>query len=183
MKKKYYRGEIAQVILGTLIGATIGFGFAVAPGLAYIFKLFDAHTKNEKSRIRQSLANLRRRKCIHIYTNKKGEKIIKLTGKGYQQVMLKKLDELKTKNKNWDKIWHIVIFDIPEKKKVARNSIHRKLKELNFYPLQKSTFIYPYDCGEEINFLGHYYKVRKHICYIKSNDVENDEVLKKHFAL
>ena len=49
--------------------------------------------------------------------------------------------------------WRIVIFDIPEKFKKAREALRMKLKELGFLELQKSVFIFPYECEDEINFI------------------------------
>ncbi|MCH7763134.1 MAG: hypothetical protein IIB95_05255, partial [Candidatus Marinimicrobia bacterium] len=62
--------------------------------------------------------------------------------------------------------WRIVIFDIPEKRKKARDAINLKLKELGFHPIQKSTFIFPYECRNEIDFVAEHFFVRKYINYI-----------------
>ena len=45
------------------------------------------------------------------------------------------------KPKIWDKKWRIVVFDIPEKQRGARDSLRTYLKKLDFYELQKSIFI------------------------------------------
>jgi DNA-binding transcriptional regulator PaaX len=49
------------------------------------------------------------------------------------------VEEVKLKKpEKWDKKWRIVIFDIPNKKKPARNTLTEKLKKLGFYHLQKA---------------------------------------------
>src|SRR3989344_4593151 len=53
----------------------------------------------------------------------------------------------------WDKLWRLVIFDIPEEERTGRMALAAKLKELGFYPLQKSVFIHPYECKDEIDFI------------------------------
>jgi len=45
--------------------------------------------------------------------------------------------------KPWDKKWRLVVFDIPEKNRLARDALRKKLKELGFAPLQRSTWISP----------------------------------------
>jgi len=57
------------------------------------------------------------------------------------------------RNKNrgqWDKKWRLVIFDIPKEMHKERVRFREKLKFLGFAMLQKSVFIFPYSCDEEV---------------------------------
>lgn len=54
------------------------------------------------------------------------------------------------KNKKWDHQWRIVIFDIPQEMYRQRNNFRNKLKSFGFYMLQKSVFVFPYQCEEEL---------------------------------
>lgn len=54
------------------------------------------------------------------------------------------------KNIKWDHQWRIVIFDIPQEMHRQRNNFRNKLKSLGFYMLQKSVFVFPYPCEEEL---------------------------------
>ena len=67
----------------------------------------------------------------------------------------------------------MVIFDIPEQHKRARESLRLKLKNLNFYQLQKSVFVFPYHCKNEIEFIAEFFRIKKFITYIEA------KVLKK----
>ena len=60
---------------------------------------------------------------------------------------------LKLKNRTWDKKWRIVIFDIPQELHIARVKLRARLKNLGFYMLQKSVFIFPYPCEGELGTL------------------------------
>ena len=80
-------------------------------------------------------------------------------------------------------MWRMVIFDIPEKRKKARNAINFKLKELGFYPIQKSTFIFPYECKNEIDFIGEHFFARKYISYIIAKYIDDEKKLRKLFNL
>ena len=52
----------------------------------------------------------------------------------------------------WDGFWRIVIFDVPEKLRKRETYSGKKIKTLAFFPLQKSVFVYPFDCRrDEIN--------------------------------
>jgi len=85
--------------------------------------------------------------------------------------------------KKWDGIWRIVIFDIQENEKTARNALRLKLKELGFYQLQKSVFIHPYPCLNEIQFIEEIFKVGSYINFIEAQKIEGDEWLKQKFNL
>jgi len=78
----------------------------------------------------------------------------------------------------------MVIFDIPEKKSKERRALSMKLKELGFYPLQESVFIYPYDCSDEIDFVCGFLEIDRYVnyCIVDSlNKKEGD--LRKFFEL
>jgi len=181
--EKYSKGEIAQIIIVSLavVGGT--FILAAAPGFAHIFKLFDAKTGRDKGRVKQSLNYLEKNNTIRIY-DRVGRKVITLTNKGKQKVQQKKFDELKlTTQKKWDKIWRIVIFDIPENKRHVRLAVSFKLKQIGFYPLQKSVFIYPHECKKEIDFVRNFLDVKKCVRYILAHDIEDNHHLKEHFKI
>lgn len=74
----------------------------------------------------------------YIETEKTGRQIyLKLTNKGKQEVILKKLLEDNT----WDGKWRLIIFDIPEKHRILRRTLRVTLREWQFKPLQKSVWI------------------------------------------
>lgn len=83
----------------------------------------------------------------YIETPKDGKKILlKLTDKGKQTLILKKLLE----NKSWDGKWRIVIFDIPEKHRKVRNTLRNQLRQWHFERLQKSVWVGKKDVSSEI---------------------------------
>ena len=77
-----------------------------------------------------------------------------LTENGKEKTLIYNLDSIKLQQQDkWDGLWRIVIFDVPERFKKGRNALSSKLKQLGLYPLQKSVFIYPYECKDEIDFI------------------------------
>lgn len=52
--------------------------------------------------------------------------------------------------KKWDKKWRLVIFDIEEKQRKARDILRAKLKELGFGKWQRSVYISPHDFAQDI---------------------------------
>jgi DNA-binding transcriptional regulator PaaX len=86
------------------------------------------------------------------------------------------------RSKKWDKKWRIVLFDIPEPKKKIRDALRRKLKELGFLEFQKSVFVYPYSCGDEMNFVINFYGIPEEVYYLEAPIVSDDK-LRQHFKL
>ena len=109
---------------------------------------------------------------------------IVLTKEGEKKALKFKIDEIKIKKPlKWDGEWRIVIFDIPEKFKKAREALRMKLKELGFLELQKSVFILPYECEDEINFIIEVFLIRLFVRFIRAKYFTNEEQLKIKFGL
>lgn len=123
----------------------------IAPRLPYeILKYYMKNKKFNKNRFNRDLWRLRKRGDI---TMKKDS--VKITQKGKDRIINYQLEELKIrKPKRWDKKWRLVIFDIPESRKDIRDLLSRKLKDLGFLRYQKSVFICPYPCQNEINYIN-----------------------------
>lgn len=79
------------------------------------------------------------------------------------------------KKQKWDGLWRIIIFDISEDKKVAREVLRQKLKKFGFYHLQKSVFVFPYDCEKEITALADFFDARDSIECIIAKTLGNKE--------
>ena len=184
MKKKYSRGELSKEILkGLAIGGFVAVCF-VAPSFAQVAKLFGVKNSKDKWRLRRTLYNLTKEKLVKISYNKKGEEIIKITGDGEKRILKYKYEDIKIPvPKKWDKLWRLVIFDIPEVHRKARNALTSKLQEVGFYPLQKSVFIFPYECKDEIDFICEHFKIREYVNYFMIKEPENREYLKQWFDL
>ena len=182
MKQKQ-RKELAKNILLSVAAVGIVATIIVLPGTAYIFDLVKPRDKYERQRIKRSFYGLQKKKLVRIYS-KNGKEVMELTEDGKKKVFEYKIDDMKLKKpKRWDKKWRIVMFDIPEKRKRARDTLNFKLKDLGFQPLQKSTFISPYPCKDEIDFIVNYYLIQKYVVYLETKTISNEEFLRKKFNL
>ncbi|MBI4136052.1 MAG: CRISPR-associated endonuclease Cas2 [Candidatus Vogelbacteria bacterium] len=107
-----------------------------------------------------------------------------LTEEGKKRVLSFQIDKMEIKRPvKWDGKWCLVAYDIPEKKKPAREALREKLKELGFYEWQKSVFIYPFPCRDEIDFLVEFFEIRPHVRYAELSYPTNEAELKLHFEL
>ena len=115
---------------------------------------------------------------------KDGSIKIVLTKEGQKKALKFKLDEIEIKRPaKWNGEWRIVIFDIPEKLKKTREALRIKLKELGFLELQKSVFIFPYECESEIDFIVEVFLIRPSVRFVRAKSFTNEEQLKIKFNL
>lgn len=109
--------------------------------------------------------------------------------KGFTAKALEKLKKWHNKDRGvksvpkWDKKWRIVIFDIPESRKLSRDHLRFFLKELGFKMLQNSNWICPYGDFEEIQNFVKEQNVEKYVILIVSDKISNELLFKKEFDL
>lgn len=75
---------------------------------------------------------------------KHGEIYIRLTSQGSKKIT-RDFPLLSLQKRKWDGKWRVVIFDIEEVNRNARDGLRKKLKELGFGMIQKSVFISPHN--------------------------------------
>ncbi|OGF82849.1 hypothetical protein A3B18_02110 [Candidatus Giovannonibacteria bacterium RIFCSPLOWO2_01_FULL_46_13] len=110
-------------------------------------------------------------------------KKIDLSDRGKARWLRYKLKDIKlSRQKRWDRKWRMVLFDIQESKKKTRDALRRKLKEIGFLEFQKSVFVYPYPCRDEINFIINFFDVAEFVYYLET-EISPDDLLKKNFKL
>src|SRR3989338_1654638 len=87
------------------------------------------------------------------------------------------------KPKRWDRKWRVIVFDIPEKKRKIRDQIRTLFRTADFYLLQDSVWVYPYDCEDILTLLKTDLGVGKYILYLIVDELENDKHLREFFDL
>ena len=188
-KYKYYfakpKSEITKDILrGLLITGAVCIA-ATSPYFGInLLKVLIRKKKYSKKRVYDTFYALR--KYGFIKMEKKNHQIyISLTELGRKKAGIFQIDSLKiNRPKKWDKKWRIVIFDISYLKRAHRDALRGKLKELGFYQLQKSVWIYPFDCRAEIELLRDFFGLREEeMRLIISSDIGQSDSLKKIFKL
>ncbi len=173
-----------EILKGLAIGGLIVASFAL-PGLPQIFSLLGIDNAKDRYRVKRAIEALENKKLINIY-EKDDEQIIEITEKGEKRILKYKFDEMRIKRpKKWDGCWRVVAFDIPEKHKRGRDALTPKLKEMELYPIQKSVFICPFECRDEIDFIGEIFNIRKFIHYFvaKKINIDDEKYLRKYYNL
>src|SRR3989304_4484269 len=108
---------------------------------------------------------------------------LELTKNGETELELLEMKGWKMdKPKRWDGRWRMLIFDIPETRRPARDKVRQTLSTIGFYRLQDSVWIYPYDCEDLVTLLKTDFRVGKDLLYLIVDSIENDKNLRKSFG-
>lgn len=188
-KYKYYfkkpKSEISKDIFSWLLIA--GAVYIAASSPYFIRNLLTGYKKWQKypkRKVYDTFYMLRKKGYINI--EKRNRQIyISLTKEGKKKAGMFQIDALTIKKpKKWDKKWRIVIFDIAQLKKTYREAFRGKLKELGFYPLQKSVWVYPFDCQAETELLKDFFGLsNQEMRLIVADNISKDDQLRKSFKL
>lgn len=159
------RGSLSSIILLVLeksVDTTVNL-----MDFAYNSHFYAGYGRNEvpKSTLSKALKRLRVGGFIEEVKISK-ETYIKLTNYGK-----KNLSQHKWTKKNWDGKWRVVIFDIPEQKRVIRNLFRRNLKRWGFKKLQKSVWASKQDCFKELEEYVKDIKIEKWIILFEAQKI------------
>ncbi|MBI2356049.1 MAG: hypothetical protein HYV13_02495 [Candidatus Doudnabacteria bacterium] len=170
-----------KIILTVLAMAGVITIAVVAPALpAALGAIFGPAKQYSNKQLKRSLANLKKNGLISMSYEGKNV-VIKLTKDGKEKLLKYQLENMRIKpQKHWDRKFRAVIFDIPKEYKQASNLFAQKLKELDFVMLQKSVWVCPYPCEDEIDFLKEIYHVRPFVrlATIEKLDIQHDLIKK-----
>lgn len=138
----------------------------------------------ERRRLKEIIKEFYNDRLVSCKENKDGLAEIVLTKDGEKKALRFKIDEMEIKKPaKWDDEWRMVIFDIPEKFKKAREALRKKLKDLGFIKLQESVFVFPYECEDEVNFIVEVFLIRPFVRLLKVKSFTNEEQIRIKFGL
>lgn len=102
---------------------------------------------------------------------------IEITEKGKRRLLQYDFENMKLKAKKRDGKWRLIVFDIPEGKKGARDVFRRKLLQMDCIRLQDSVFVSAFPCKDEIDFLCHFLEISDFVTLVTLDKIERGEQL------
>lgn len=134
--------------------------------------------------LKRMLDRLRERKQVK-FVVRGGRTVLEITESGKKRFREFQLDDLKLPvPSKWDGKWTIVLFDIPENKKTARNALRRTLERIGFFPYHKSVLVHPSDAGDEIDYIVELFHLQPFVSHFRTPSLGKQEVYaRKHFEL
>lgn len=110
---------------------------------------------------------------------------ILLDAKTFKETYHWKKFRLITQSKKWDGLWRVVVFDIPEKQRKARDSIRHHLKKLGFVFWQKSVWVTIFDIKKELGKLLKDVGLEKYVIVLEAKNIgsfNNQKLIKTFFS-
>ena len=142
---------------------------------------YDHFRDKNKIKFSREIYRLKQAGIIKEYLKGK-ERCIQLTKKGGKRLQKYTLSALEVeKPSKWDGKWRMVIFDIPDTKRNARDFLRRKLEDLGFFKLQESVYVFPFECIAQIDYLKKTYYIAPYVQYILADRIETEVDLIKKF--
>jgi len=170
--KEKIRLTVKEILLAFYDGIVTMEDIFVYPWQRKNIRKYQRWREIDKNNFYHAIWQLEKQGYINRYKENK-KNLLKLTKIGTKKALRYILNEKQiAKPKNWDKKWRIIIFDIPKDKSTLRDIVRNKLKYWGFHQLQKSVFVYPFDCREEIASLKYLYGLEKYLQYIVAETIE-----------
>lgn len=73
------------------------------------------------------------------------------------------------KRNNWDRIWSIVVYFIPEEAREARDRLRQELSWMGYGPLSGATWISPHDLTKEVEEIAEKLQIREYVQVFQAN--------------
>jgi CRISPR-associated endonuclease Cas2 len=172
-----------KILLLFLGGLALGFTYHPGKQWKIIKNVSREWRRINEKELWQEIRKLYRSRLVDKRENPDGSFTFVLSAKGKIKTLSFQFEKIRLERKNWDGKWRLVVFDIPEKLKRARDALREKLKELGFYEFQKSVFVFPYESEDEIDFIIEFFELRQYVRTILAEKIDNELHLKKIFKM
>jgi len=178
-------GTIKKKIL-ILLTAGLALGLSRSPRQqSWILKQIPKELqKINKQALERAIKSLYASHLVNEKEHSDGSVTLVLSHQGKQKSLKFNIEKIEIKKpQKWDTKWRIVMFDIPEKKKRLREAIRFHFRKMGLIEYQKSVFVSPYPCENEIEFILEYYNARRFIRFILAENLDNEIHFMKKFNL
>lgn len=155
---------------------------AIAPNATgTILKMIKGHKQKKREQYRQMwrcFNYLKKKRILEFVREEDDGLVYRLSSSGKNRVRKFMIDELTINEpEDWDGKWRLITFDIPERHRQARQALAKKLKETGFYQCQKSVWVHPFPCDEEIEFLKDVFGIHPFIKIFEVNQMTDGKTL------
>ena len=184
-KKTRKLGAIQQKILLLLLGG-IALSCVRSPNksLKIVKEVSDEWRDINKQSTNRAIQALYESNLVEQKENNDGTITIVLNEDGKERALTYQVRKIRVSRPNiWDKKWWVVLFDIPEHDRESRDAFRDHLDDMGFLCLQKSVWVYPFNCKNEIDFIVESLAIKKHVRLIIADHIDNVEHIKQFFNL
>lgn len=178
-------GSLQKKFLILLFGhLSLGLCYTRGQRSAVLREMDKEWEKVDEESLRQAIQNLYKNRLLDIKETDGGKVKIVLNKNGEKKALEYQLEKMEIKKPlKWDGKWRMVLFDIPHSKRKVRDALRFHLKRLGFFQYQKSVFVCPYQCADEIDFIIEFYQIRPNVRQLVISEIDNDLHLRKIFKI
>lgn len=176
IKRRFRIGDNEKEIIKLIgIGVIVVSSLAL-PNLPLVLRPF---LKSRPNGIWELIKKLQKKKIVNL-----GGQEVRLTTRGRKVLREIEILEMEIpRPKKWDGVWHLVSYDIPNSLNKERDYFRSVLKRWQFYQIQKSLWVYPFECKEEIAVLAEYLKVAPYVVIMTTDLLANEDEVEEIFDL
>lgn len=179
------KGEIIKDILSWLVIGGMVAVAATSPYFLYnVLRSFHKRKQYNKQSVANAFYRLQKEGAI-LFQKRNNQLYISLTREGKRKAGKFQINNLSIQRpKKWDGKWRIIIFDISDRQRIKREAFRGFLKRLQFYKLQESVWVHPFDCRAEVELLKDFFGfTSKEIQLIIAEQIENPDFLRAKFKV
>ena len=175
---------------GTFLAASIIF-----PGLPLAAKPFiDAAKETDRQkrqkewakfnlwRLKQVIKRMQNSKLVEI-KEENGIPTIKITENGKRKLLKYDIEGMQLDQSSWDGKWRLIVYDVAKSRKAQSNAFRYLLRKLNILKLQKSVYITPFKCENEIEYLRNFFEIGNEVLILKVGSIENEIAYRNYFGI
>ncbi len=182
--KRIYSPTKMKILLLLQAGVALSFASTLPKQFRILGELADEWKDVERTYLSRIIREFYTDRLVSMTENEDGTITAVLTEKGKKRVITFNFSRMEVKVPEvWDGLWHMVIFDIPEKYKTARLSLRDKLLTLGFFQCQKSVYLHPFSCEDEVDFISNFLEVGRYVRYGVMTHITNEAELLLRFNL
>lgn len=184
-KEKRRRGYLQGVLLSSIALSGVVLVATIAPNALAQLRYLPAIKRAQlRYRAKTTLGRLAIQGLIE-FEKRNGKSYARITPAGRKALIFEQQKAVirDGKKRRWDKRWRVIIFDIPERRRKARDRLRITMRELGFARLQDSVWVYPYDCEDLMALIKADLKIGTAVLYMVVEHIENDKHLRAQFAL
>jgi len=185
--RKSVRMSAVRVKVLTLLLSGVGLALSRSPIQQY--RLVQGARKEwraiNRNALRRAIATFEGEGLLKVVQRSTGEYDVVLTTKGHTFAQITCFDGLSERPRPevWDGVWRMVMYDVPEHSAQFRRELCTKLADLGFFEYQRSVFVYPYPCLDQVRMLQRLYDAHEYVRYAEVTRIDADAALCTFFSL
>ncbi len=179
--------EVEKAILVSLGVGALLVTVATAPGilgaLGVILKIKEDAKRLKKQSMLRAIQRLKEERKID-FVKKNGQIYLEITERGKKRLRQFEFQDMRLEiPKRLTGGWTVILFDIPETRKTARDALRMKLYELGCFQYHKSVFVHPANCGDEIDFISDFFQIGQYVAHFRAPALgQREHLVYRHFA-